>query len=56
MLRISIKTIIKYNKKLRESGLIKIEKRKGRSNLITLLKIEGMNQVQTPPVTGSEGY
>jgi DNA-binding Lrp family transcriptional regulator len=54
-LRISGKTIIKYNKKLQESGLIKIEKRKGRSNLITLLKIEGMNQVQTPPVPGSEG-
>jgi DNA-binding Lrp family transcriptional regulator len=55
MLGISIKTIIKYNKKLQENGLIRIEKRKGRSNLITLLKIEGMNQVQTPPVVGSEG-
>jgi DNA-binding Lrp family transcriptional regulator len=54
-LKISVKTIIKYNKKLQESGLIKIEKRKGRSNLITLLKIEGVNQVQTPPVKGSEG-
>ena len=55
MLGISIKTIIKYNKKLQESGLIKIEKRKGRSNLVTLLKIEDMNQVQTPPIIGSEG-
>jgi DNA-binding Lrp family transcriptional regulator len=55
MLGISIKTIIKYNKKLQENGLIRIEKRKGRSNLITLLKIEGMNQVQTPPVVSSEG-
>jgi DNA-binding Lrp family transcriptional regulator len=54
-LRISVKTIIKYNKKLQESGLIKIEKRKGRSNLVTLLKIDGMNHVQTPPVPGSEG-
>jgi len=55
MLGISIKTIIKYNKKLQESGLIKIEKRRGRCNLVTLLKIEDMNQVQTPPVAGSEG-
>jgi DNA-binding Lrp family transcriptional regulator len=54
-LGISVKTIIKYNKKLQENGLIKIEKRKGRSNLITLLKVEDMNQVQTPPVAGSEG-
>jgi DNA-binding Lrp family transcriptional regulator len=54
-LRISVKTIIKYNKKLQENGLIRIEKRRGRSNLITLLKVEGMNQVQTPPVPGSEG-
>jgi DNA-binding Lrp family transcriptional regulator len=55
MLGISVKTIIKYNRKLQESGLIKIEKRKGRSNLITLLKVEDMNQVQTPSVAGSEG-
>jgi DNA-binding Lrp family transcriptional regulator len=55
MLKVSVKTIIKYNKKLQESGLIKIEKRRGRSNLITLLKVEDMNQVQTPPVAGSEG-
>jgi hypothetical protein len=55
MLKLSVKTIIKYNKKLQESGLIKIEKRRGRSNLITLLKVEDMNQVQTPSVAGSEG-
>jgi DNA-binding transcriptional regulator YhcF (GntR family) len=55
MLKLSVKTIIKYNKKLQESGLIKIEKRKGRSNLITLLKVEDMNQVQTPSVAGSDG-
>jgi biotin operon repressor len=55
MLGISVKTIIKYNKKLQENGLIKIEKRKGRSNLITLLKVEDVNQIQTPPVVGSEG-
>jgi biotin operon repressor len=55
MLKVSVKTIIKYNKKLQESGLIKIEKRRGRSNLITLLKVEDMNQVQTPSVAGSEG-
>jgi DNA-binding transcriptional regulator YhcF (GntR family) len=54
-LRVSIKTIIKYNRILEANGLIKIERRKGRSNLVTLLKVEGMKQVQTPSVAGSEG-
>jgi DNA-binding transcriptional regulator YhcF (GntR family) len=54
-LRLSIKTIIKYNRILEANGLIKIEKRKGKgkTNLVTLLKVENMNQVHTHPVTGS---
>jgi DNA-binding transcriptional regulator YhcF (GntR family) len=52
-LGLSIKTIIKYNKILEANGLIKIERRKGRANLITLLKVENVNQVHTPPVIGS---
>jgi DNA-binding transcriptional regulator YhcF (GntR family) len=54
-LRLSIKTIIKYNKILEANGLIKIErnKGKGKTNLVTLLKVENVNQVQTHPVTGS---
>jgi DNA-binding transcriptional regulator YhcF (GntR family) len=54
-LRVSIKTIIKYNRILEANGLIKVEKRKGKgkTNLVTLLKVENVNQVQTHPVTGS---
>jgi DNA-binding transcriptional regulator YhcF (GntR family) len=54
-LRVSIKTIIKYNKILEANGLIKIERKKGKgkTNLVTLLKVENVNQVQTHPVTGS---
>ncbi|MEM3448067.1 MAG: helix-turn-helix domain-containing protein [Nitrososphaerota archaeon] len=45
-LGISIKTIIKYNKILQENGLIKIEKGKGRgkTNLVTLLKVENVKE------------
>ena len=54
-LGLSIKTIIKYNRVLEANGLIKIERKKGKgkTNLVTLLKIENVNQVQTHPVTGS---
>jgi DNA-binding transcriptional regulator YhcF (GntR family) len=54
-LRLSIKTIIKYNRILEANGLIKIERKKGKgkTNLVTLLKVENVNQVQTHPVTGS---
>jgi len=46
-LRISLKTIRKYNRVLEENGLIKIESgsRRGKSNLITLLKIRGREQL-----------
>jgi DNA-binding transcriptional regulator YhcF (GntR family) len=54
-LGLSIKTIIKYNRVLEANGLIKIERKKGKgkTNLVTLLKVENVNQVQTHPVTGS---
>jgi DNA-binding transcriptional regulator YhcF (GntR family) len=54
-LRLSIKTIIKYNRILEANGLIKIERKKGKgkTNLVTLLKVENVNHVQTHPVTGS---
>ena len=54
-LGLSVKTIIKYNRILEANGLIKIERRKGKgkTNLITLLKVENVNQVQTHPVAGS---
>jgi DNA-binding transcriptional regulator YhcF (GntR family) len=54
-LGLSIKTIIKYNKILEANGLIKIERKKGKgkTNLVTLLKVENVNQVQTHPVRGS---
>jgi biotin operon repressor len=47
-LGLSIKTIIKYNRILEANGLIKIERKKGKgkTNLITLLKVENVNQVQ----------
>jgi len=38
-LKISVPTLIKYNKILEENGLIKVERRKGRTNLIYLLKL-----------------
>jgi len=46
-LRISLKTIRKYNRILEENGLIKIEsgRKRGKSNLITLLKIRGREQL-----------
>ena len=45
-LRISVKTIIKYNRILEENGLIKIESRrgKGKTNLVTLLKVENVKE------------
>ncbi|MEM2292801.1 MAG: helix-turn-helix domain-containing protein [candidate division WOR-3 bacterium] len=45
-LGISIKTIIKYNKILQGNGLISIEKRKGKgkTNLVTLLKVENLKE------------
>ena len=45
-LNVSVKTIIKYNKILQENGLIKIERRrgKGKTNLVTLLKVENMKE------------
>ncbi|MEM3573304.1 MAG: helix-turn-helix domain-containing protein [Nitrososphaeria archaeon] len=45
-LGISIKTIIKYNKILQSNGLISIEKRKGKgkTNLVTLLKVENLKE------------
>jgi biotin operon repressor len=52
-LGLSIKTVIKYNKILEANGLIKIERRKGRTNLVTLLKLGDVNHVQIPTVTGS---
>jgi DNA-binding transcriptional regulator YhcF (GntR family) len=54
-LGLSIKTIIKYNRVLEANSLIKIERKKGKgkTNLVTLLKVENVKQVQTHPVTGS---
>jgi DNA-binding transcriptional regulator YhcF (GntR family) len=54
-LGLSIKTIIKYNKILEANGLIRIERRKGKgkTNLVTLLKVENVNQFHTHPVTDS---
>jgi DNA-binding transcriptional regulator YhcF (GntR family) len=52
-LGLSIKTIIKYNRILEANGLIKIERKRGRTNLVTLLKVENVNQVHTHPVTDS---
>ncbi|MEM0328364.1 MAG: hypothetical protein QXN53_07315 [Thermoproteota archaeon] len=45
-LGISIKMIIKYNKILQSNGLISIEKRKGKgkTNLVTLLKVENLKE------------
>lgn len=52
-LGISVKTIIKYNRILAEAGLIKIEKVKGRRNLITLLKTGDVKEGKAPSVVGS---
>jgi biotin operon repressor len=54
-LGLSIKTIIKYNKILEANGLIRIERRKGKgkTNLVTLLKVGNMNQFHTHPVAVS---
>jgi len=54
-LGISIKTIIKYNKILQDNGLIKIERKKGKGKtiLVTLLKVENVKHVQNHPVAGS---
>jgi len=53
-LKISIPTIIKYNKILEQNGLIKIEsgKKKGIVNIISLLKTKGIKQVKTPSKPG----
>jgi hypothetical protein len=56
-LKLNPKTIIKYNKILEKEGLIKIEKRKGKSNLVILLKVkEDMYQVQYPIVPNTIPY
>jgi hypothetical protein len=46
-LKVSLRTIRKYNKILEDNGLIKIECRKseGKPNLIILLKLRGRNQI-----------
>jgi DNA-binding transcriptional regulator YhcF (GntR family) len=48
-LGLGVKTIIKYNRVLEANGLIKIERKKGKgkTNLVTLLKVENVSQVQT---------
>jgi biotin operon repressor len=54
-LRISIKTIIKYNKILQDNGLIKIEKKKGKgkTNLVTLLKVGDVKEGKYDAVPSS---
>jgi DNA-binding transcriptional regulator YhcF (GntR family) len=54
-LGLSIKTVIKYNRILEANGLIRIERRKGKgkTNLVTLLKVGNVNQFHAHPVTGS---
>jgi DNA-binding transcriptional regulator YhcF (GntR family) len=54
-LGLSIKTVIKYNRILEANGLIRIERRKGKgkTNLVTLLKVGNVNQFHTHPVAGS---
>jgi len=53
-LKLSIPTIIKYNKILEENNLIKIEsgKEKGIVNIVSLLKLKGIKQVKTPSKPG----
>ncbi len=50
ILGISRPTIIKYNKSLEKHHLIRIEsgKKAGMSNIISLLKIEGVKEINTP--------
>ena len=43
-LGISIPTINKYNKVLQKNNLIRIEGRKGKSNIIVLLKVDGIKE------------
>jgi DNA-binding transcriptional regulator YhcF (GntR family) len=54
-LGISIKTIIRYNKILQDNGLIKIERKKGKgkTNLITLLKVENVKEGKYDSVASS---
>jgi DNA-binding transcriptional regulator YhcF (GntR family) len=54
-LGISIKTIIKYNKILQDNGLIKIERKKGKgkTNLVTLLKVENVKGSKYDAVASS---
>jgi DNA-binding transcriptional regulator YhcF (GntR family) len=54
-LGISIKTIIKYNKILQDNGLIKIERKKGKgkTNLVTLLKVENVKKSKYDAVASS---
>jgi transposase len=54
-LGISIKTIIKYNKILQDNGLIKIERKKGKgkTNLVTLLKVENVKEGKYDAVPSS---
>ena len=55
-LGISTKTIIKYNRILETSGLIKIERRKGSTNLVTLLKVGDVKKGKCADETGSGRY
>jgi transposase len=52
---ISIKTIIKYNKILQDNGLIKIERKrsKGKTNLVTLLRVENVKEGKYDAVPSS---
>jgi transposase len=54
-LGISIKTIIRYNKILQDNGLIKIERKKGKgkTNLVTLLKVENVKEGKYDSVPSS---
>ena len=44
-LGVSLKTVRKYNRILLENGLIKLKRRKGKSNIVILLKVEDGNQL-----------
>lgn len=57
ILKISIPTIIKYNKILEAHKLIKIDsgKKDGEANIISLLRVRGIKQVKTRSKGGLEG-
>ena len=52
-LGVSVKTVIKYNKILQANNLIKIERRRGRTNLVTLLKIGNVKECKIPAESSS---